>query len=387
MARARRETALAPTNNRVVTIGEVMDGEENQYVIPQVDIPPAVDELEEEEYEETMSDIDRVQAEVGGAAENSFVNAFRLVDKQEVYLARYPAKEFTLDRLRMEYGGGLFRIRGFCPRPPPHNGVRRFMSRDIRIEEPKVAPQADNAILSALAGLQSNFEKTLIGFAQVMQQQQRPVENSRKEMLEEMLMYKKLFGNDSAPIAPVQKDPLDELSKMLDMQQKLQALSGGGGGESSMMPMMLELVKPLIGPVVDQMKQQQQKSAPVTAPHPQLAQAVNPQSIEAPVPEDEMNQLKTFGKMILSAAKNNADTYTYANLILDNVPDEAIDQLLDDPQWFEKLSASIPEAAQHKPWFEKLHADIKEILTEPEEPGTSEENTSTGPLNVSDAKT
>lgn len=387
MARkAVRETNMQPTNNEIVTISEALNP---QYQVPTVNIPYAPDELEDPDYDEMMGEIDRVQSECGSASSEAFINAFRILDgKEEAFLGRFVAKEFSLDELRKEFGGGTFRIRGFCPKPPPQNGVRLFMNRVVRMEVPKkVEASQSDTVLSAIAAMQSNMEKMMLGFSEAIARAIKPPENNRMQILEEMKIMREMFTS-STPPAP-EKDVMGELDKMLSLQQKLQALSGGGEGGSSYMPLMLEMVKPLIGPVTQQL---QQKIVSSQNPIPQvptaLTQPVQPkEGIEKMSQADEMNQIKAFSSMLMLAAKNDMDTVTYANMVLDHVPPDAVDQLLDDPKWFDKLCNAVPEAKNHQPWFERLYSDIKEMLTEDENPGTSEEGVTGNNSNVLEQKT
>lgn len=72
-------------------------------------------------------------------------------------------------------------------------------------------------------------------------------------------------------------------------------------------------------------------------------------------------------ELILAQAKADNDPTTYAAMILDLAPAEKVAEFVGAADWWERLIALEPRAAQHREWFTELHGHLAQGLTLMEE--------------------
>lgn len=73
--------------------------------------------------------------------------------------------------------------------------------------------------------------------------------------------------------------------------------------------------------------------------------------------------------LLCQKAAAGADPTLYAEIVLDNVPDETLDMLLTrQPTPLDALIAEYPPAAQHREWFAQLIDTLMQAMTDEEEP-------------------
>lgn len=95
----------------------------------------------------------------------------------------------------------------------------------------------------------------------------------------------------------------------------------------------------------------------------QTGQPPQPQLTE----QDEMNlRLKMGLAFLVAQAEAGNDATTYADVVLDNVPDEALEALAKNENWFDELSAVEPKIRQHRQWFVTLMNEVREALKDEE---------------------
>lgn len=86
--------------------------------------------------------------------------------------------------------------------------------------------------------------------------------------------------------------------------------------------------------------------------------------------------LKMYLPQFIHLARAGADEETYANMILDHVPDAAVMQFVNRPDYMDYLASFDPAVREPviAAWFEKLRVKLMEFLTEPEIPGLNDVN-------------
>jgi len=394
--RATRETLAQPTNSRVVTLDEALNGEiRNSEVIST--LPYAQDKITpHDEYDEDDSDVERICAELGEDINRAFIKVYEVsndVNVPEADCFRCDASEWDtiIERIRRDFidrttGEGTYHLKGFKPQIDPDTGERLkrvclFMNRFIRVKVSKtwLSEQArklemgtsndllerrmdDNQkmMMQGMKDMQASFMQAI--------QTLTPKQESRLDMLKEMELMKSMFA---APVRE-ERDPLEVVEKMLAIKGKIELATGGG--EQSYLPYIVEMAKPMI----EGLKQQQAAqpaTQPVAQPEPQAGGV-------------DMNNIaiKMMLTSVLKAATNDADPYAYANLILDNAPDEVVEQILTAPNWFEQLCVIEPKAAHYKTWFINVRQEMVNLTTD-EQPDNATPTETSIPTNVPNAKT
>jgi DNA-binding FrmR family transcriptional regulator len=369
MAKARR---IQATGNDVITLGDALDGREYEVnVQPGEDEPHEIDEVIDQEYDS----IQQVRMQLGEAPDSATIHIYRVreVRKNEAWLFETTPGEFKQERILQEYGAGLYRVIGTWPKGSGRRGL--FINRLITVEEPlggivrKVEQPSDNKeVMVAIAAMQSGFEKAMLAIAGAIQSnaQVQPKE-TETDFLNKMLVYQKLF----TPATVAQSDPLESISKILALKNQLDLL-GGGNGESSIMPTLLTMAKPIIEGLTAQQTQQKINAQALPLQHP--IEPIPPQESEPMNPMVAM-----YIKTLISAAEKQSDPGVYAELILDQMPDNMLDDLLNDKHWFDKLSHAVPAIKPHEAWFKSVHENMVELTTDPED-DTSESIESTEPI-------
>jgi hypothetical protein len=241
-----KATLRSPTNNDVISIGDVLDG-----VTP--NLPAGFDEssADEDIVEEELMDIDRVKLQCGEAPESAMLTILKVyeVRKKEAWLFDCAVSEFRMERLE-RYGSGQYRITGIWPKGMNRRGY--FMNRLIHIQVDEKAKPAESNNSDVLVAIQAMGESLKAGFLGLVGAMQANVVKPESETswLQKMAMYKELFAT-----APQQQhDPLQSLDKLLDVKLKLDSLGGGGVGESSIMPTLLSMAKPIVEGIAEQQR-------------------------------------------------------------------------------------------------------------------------------------
>lgn len=333
-----------PTNAQVTSIGEQLG--DDVEIDGVNDLPPASDDLGDTA--DLFNDVERVCAEVGSTTDAATINIFRVDElrkKADAFLMSTTPKEFSLERILFEYGGGSYRIRGYHPRE--YGGVKFFINRIVVLEEPKrridapavSGPNLD-AVITAINEMNRQNREAILSIVT----SQKPTE-SRSDFLKELLVMKELFATHSEP-SP--QNPLAMLKDLLEMQTSMKALSGDGGDGNSMMSVLGLKLMDKLGDLAAMHK----ASPPVlTAPTLNVPDAVS----------DEEKQMKQMLDAIIAAATAKADVGFWADAVYDQAPDDVLDDLLLNPKWFDKFSkldARLPPLAS---WFAQLGDRVREI--------------------------
>ena len=325
-------------------------------------------------------------ADLGGATDAK-VNVYKAQkgSRDMAYVGSYEAADFSLDSLKLEYGGGSYRIH-----------VRRdgqlVANRLLTIAElrnpmiPPPAPQVNPADL--IATMQQGFatlgQSLLQGMAQMIPPPQPA--KSTQEMLQEMLTMKQLLApaHEAAPV-----DQFAIFRQGMELAAQMQPREGDVGTNE----VMLEAIKslgPVLGSAIQKPAFNPQIAGPgVVPPAPQLpapqfmpqpAQHAEPQP-QPPEGSDMSLQEKLFFNTVIAAANADADPATYSALVLDLLGNDQALRLVSLPDWFEQLVAREPRAFAHKPWFEEMRENIY-LLTETPLPGISENNSEPGTIHA-----
>jgi hypothetical protein len=316
--------------------------------------------------------------------------------------------EFSLDdlltRIRDEYGGGTYRIRVF-------SGGRFVVNRNIDVAAPIKKPETLQPLAPA-AQSQDRFAEVLM----TMQENTRAmIEGLRDQQIQsaqnmqETLLRIMEVSNRAGPT----QSPTDFLG-ILTLAKELFANKGGGdmkafldgvkfardgGGDGDSNPV-TEMVKGLAAPLMalansaqvganHQPPMQPQRLpapvapiapavAPVAPAQPQVISAENlPASEQSQTGAEEAGQqfakqladFSPYVNMLLAAAAVDASPDTYADMILDLMPEEQIFALIEDDQKFEQFMQFVPAAnSELRPWFDALRATLLRFIAEMNEP-------------------
>ena len=303
------------------------------------------DDIEEAIFDEFTIDNEKTESEkkVDAFADalkddpNSFVNVSRQLlggNSPMEFVGRYPADKYDFGELlalmQEKYGPGDYRFMLYAKGKLRANKLFSI-----------AAPKKDH--FDARNYKNSDNADSMRILAQMMEQQTRMIMdalkggNSRKEWLEEMTMYKTLFGgNDN-------KSALTELQNSINMLETLGIEVGGKKEEESIFPQLIEKVGDVIKTASEQQTQYQN--------NPQQRQGNNMGFF-----------LKMGMKQLLQGAARNSDPGVYAQLIIDNLPEEKIREFFTEQGALEKVMNFEPKLRNFKPWVVLLGEHVKAIL-------------------------
>jgi hypothetical protein len=267
-------------------------------------------------------------------------------------------EEFSPMTLQNEFGGGTFRIHVRA------NG-QLLANQELKVAAPQVTRHQPD-MLSPIQGQINALAETMRQMADAMRTPPPP-QQSRADMIQEMMMMKELFG--TAPAARA-ADPLDQLDKIMGVHARLSELTGNAPAQKpDNMAALWDAAKtflPMIAAAAQQRPpapMQNHQAAPM-APMP--VQANLPHAAEeTPPPHDEGAEMfKMYLAMLIEKAKGNSDPTGYAHIIIDSITDDQINQLLAPENWLEILAAVNPNVMQCREWFTELREIVFELLRE-----------------------
>ena len=319
-----------------------------------------------------------VIADLGGPGVDAKVNVYQLDgNRNRAFVRSFLPAEFSLEAIQSEYGPGDYEIhvrkdgklatrkvmRVAAPKNPQPNSMQVLPPA---VETGKIIETMQNGFKE----MGAMFANALAGMAAI-----QPKPKTTREMLEEMTMMREIMGGNNQP--QQQNDPLKVIELAASLAEKITPRTGEpGAGE-----IILEALKNF-GPILSQ-AQQSRPALPMIPAHsgpvpdaPQIPvhngpvpDAAQLQANPVPSENDEMSIAKRmYLNLLVSNAAANNDPTTYANLMLDVAGEVAALEFANAPDWFERLCAEEPRAAQHRPWFEELRGMVLE-LTKPENTG------------------
>lgn len=314
-------------------------------------------------------------AQIGDDESNAKVYVYKIDSKTktDVFAFETTPAEFAtggLTEIGKRYGGGDYRVRVYA------NG-RVVTHKRIAIMEQKETPQS--APLNIAADLQGLFAQQqsamLEGFKMLAESLKPAPQAPAPSMLEQMEAFARmqaLMGGNRQQSGPDFGQLLEILKQGMEM--------GRGAGEQSMLDVLMRGIE-TFGPAITEAV----KTGAVAQPAPMMQQ--HAPAIAAPVPaiqtaaptnEDEMGilrnaMLKQSINFLVNQAKADNDPETYANMVMDQMDENALKDFINRPDWLDFLAqfnadVKLPAVSE---WFGALRSIIIEFLTIPPESGTS----------------
>ncbi|HEY6018366.1 MAG TPA: hypothetical protein VIY48_00240 [Candidatus Paceibacterota bacterium] len=328
----------------------------------------------DDDEEDDVTSLNKVLDELGSeGSEGGFVTVFREMPtrtgakREDEYIDRFDAGEFTLAELKDKCGPGRYKISVYRP-----GGKGLATRKTINIAgsplpaSVPVTASSGNSDIQALVGVMVNgFEN--LGKLIVAS---RPAETSRSDMLKELVVMKDLFSPGGGQQQPQQNyNPVEMMRLGMEMAQ------GGGESNNTWVDKMINTLSPLLmGAVAAGQAAPVRVAAPVrptlSAPVQQHEPApANPAPVNPPAGEEEpMNMmLKAYLKMMLSAAAQNAPVEGYADQVINLLSDEQmveVETMLRADDWLARLTNLVPQAPSHAEWFTRLRNTILQYLDE-----------------------
>lgn len=334
-----------------------------------------------EEIPETATD--RVSAMLATASglERSELKVYRLNQGTLEYCKGYKPDQFedgNFDMLREQFGPGEYEMRLYGPHPVTkkfgvRNQVRIKFAHQTEIKHSEL-PSGLAQVLGTIAQGQAQMLDALVQMKQ--QPQKDPMEEMTK-MLGMMTMMRQAMGMDgqqsragssiSEIVGAIRelRSAADEVSPQREEPETMMA----------MLPKVLDIVSAGMGKAQAQAQPEQpQDFQPVQLPpsfyQPEQSSQPVPEAPAVPAPgpipqnqqpqtEDEVNHLKYIFKLrsylsaLVDFAVKLAPAETTAQFVVDKLPDELI-EIMELPNWFEQLAQVAPEVKKHEEYLRKV---------------------------------
>lgn len=334
--------------------------------------------------------LSRLLTELGESSQRANIIVYKVERqggaKKDVRLFETTPAEFSWSEIQAEYGGGDYRVMVYRTYRDADDVRDRYgvsSNKMYSIAAPRkkdlpalgAAPQSGNDIAAAIAAAMRPVLETQ---AQLMTMiSGGGAGGSRKAMLEEMQMMAGIIRPAGA--APVESDPLAQLSRLMKMSAEVRAL-GGDGGDGGGDPGMLAMNKAieLLANIFAQRAQQPTASVQsLPAPAPAVASgqadsaagAGGSGSAGAQPEAADMNRIqnsifRSYLEIANTAASTGAPVDTYADLVATHAPDDVLNTLEHDPEWFAALVKIHPGVSPYGAWYGQLRVKVLEYLAE-----------------------
>jgi hypothetical protein len=336
-----------------------------------------------------------------GEESRAMVKIYR-VEKGETdaLLEEVEPSGFEFIHFARKHGRGTYRIKVYAPNEfgKPVMKVNKLERYAGAVDAAIIPAQADGstAVMELAKTMLQGFEK--LG-ALIVQTQTPAVDPAaqRRAMLEEMALMRDMF----APAASIQ--PVQSMESMMALfRQGLEMGQGMTGEPAEGMAGFMQAIKPLVEPlgrIVENITAKQAMTP--AAPRAALAAPVARPDVAAPgSPATEYQQEATtqesndmnlaalkyrpfkqyIDQLVATVERNpNTDPYAYACMILDNLPDDALNVILADDKLIDNFASIAPGVTTHRAWFDDLAKELHD-LTKPEEPDTVASNVPDKPI-------
>ena len=280
-----------------------------------------------------------------------------------------PAELPLLKRLRDGYCKDKEKGSRFEARVYRNNRIYRRIP--ILIDPPDEAvkhepeKQSDLATLvAALAAQQQQmFAQLKDTILQVVGKPVTPPPSQMDMMMQTVTLMKgmKDVMGGNQPVAQ-QSDPKEYIDVLLRGMEMGRENSSSG---SSMTDVLRDAVKAI--PLLTQMNSPAMPRQRPPQPAPSITPPVDPKEPEIENVNINDAMIKHYIGVLVQKAQQDSDPALYADFILDNAPDNIIEQYLMREDLIDTLNKIDPRVLIHKEWFMELRNHLHEALTAPDE--------------------
>jgi hypothetical protein len=364
-------------NGQPITVWEnATTGE--QRVVPQ-GIHPAqqplaeVVRIEPDQEDTDESATDRVATLLRRAADEG-ADQLRVYRKRQGHLdwcETYTPEQFEdgdLPMLRDSFGPGDYELRLYGRHPKTGKyGIVAKSSVTIA-QALKTAPDArrDDGLAQVLATI-AEGQRAMLQALTERPQQKDPTEEMTK-MLGLMVTMRQAMGIDAQPRSQI-TEIVSAIRELREASEEINPEKENSDTLLGALPGVLEVVKQGMA-----QQQAQPQPLPLVELPPSMAQAPAPQVQPEATPTEEPDmynplallQLKAYLKTLLNMAASKKPVEQGAQFVYDKLPDEIVELMALD-NWFELLAEVAPDCTLHKDWLQQVRDKALGMFDEGEE--------------------
>lgn len=276
---------------------------------------------------------------------NSYINIMRqpMGGRNTMeFVARYEADLFDyggmMAHIQKMYGGGEYRIMAYAQGRLKGNKlvtIAHTLKADV---------VNDNSPMTAVLNQLAEMQRQMLEIAR----EKQTGGGSRREMLEEMMLYKQIFAGEKSGNGI--KDVLDTLGGLKDLGIDI----GLGGEKESNWGDLAEKFLPIATMAMTPQQPRMMRPNPIPP-------NVRPQQPQQPA-GNNMNMFVKMGvAQLVNAASKNADPANYAGMVVDNISEDVLKQFFNSPD-LNFLKAINPNVGKFEPWFVELGEHVKAMI-------------------------
>lgn len=287
-------------------------------------------------------------------------------------------REFSIDALGNEYGGGRYRVRVY-------HGKKYVWGKTFGIADvvrPRVRDNPPTTPTTPVTTGDPTLTAILNKLIDKIETLQKPTTDPMKDGLaiaKQLVEFSAALGGGRAGGGID-----DDLARAEKLANLAKTLGGGGGGhddDDSDTVKVLKAAKEIGLPVIDTLKEaislkreelarsRPTASAPAAAAAP-AAPATPETTADLGVQPVWIQELSRFLPQAIADAQSGAPAISFAAFMLDRMTDDTYDHVVDfaeKPDAAESLVKLVPALAPHRAWVDDLLASVRQIAKEAED--------------------
>lgn len=292
-----------------------------------------------------------------------------LTKGEEANVKRCSPEEYDLHATAMEYGSGKYRIRVYVR---VQTGQR--VLKGNKVISWLLSPTEERERTARLEGEKTSNYVTKDDLETILSRVIAQVKVNAPPPVDQMALIKTVLEMSAAfrqpePAQPA-VNPLDYLKIGIELAGKAATnekpeISEVGSNQNDVFITMMEQFGPTFAAVMQERMKNPAQAAPALLPAPATAPAqekteIDQQSVE----EAGMEQMKMGLAFLVMQAQAGNPVETYAELIIDNVPEDTLQVLITSPDPVTELAKVDPNIDQFREWFTELIDSVKKILSD-----------------------
>lgn len=277
-----------------------------------------------------------------------------------------PPADYDLDALAKRHGSGRYRLKVYVKTDAGNFGLRInrvFPYRLSADEDARLRAIRSGEISPSVPQGAFSLETIVAAIKAALPAPAAPAANNLG-MLKEVAEIVRTLAPQPSLVAPQPAfNPLEVFRIAAQMTSEREPIERGVNASGT--DVFLRLID-RFGPIFERVLQTQgQPGQPSALPAPGATPSAEASGAQPsqPSPENEaVLKLKMgLGFLVMQAQAGN-EPETYADVVLDNVPEEDLKKFLASPDPVGYLAGIVPDIAKHRPWFDKLIAEVRGAL-------------------------
>ncbi len=288
-------------------------------------------------------------------------------DGEEAKIWKGEAEQYDLDALARKHGSGKYRLKVYVSTERGNFGIkinRVFTYRLSAEEDARLRAIRSGEVVPNNSGVpQQSLTVEMIVAAVRAAMPAAPVQNNLGMMKEIADIVRTLAPVPVQAVAAPQINPIDMMRLFVDLRRD-DGDNEAPRGKSTSTDVFMKLIDKFAPAFVAA------SMTPGAAQLPAMAGNETPgaaQAVPAAPEEDALLKLRMGISYLVAQAKKQADPQTYADVVLDTVPEDELRVLMQLPDPIAFLSQHNTEVAAYRPWFTELMKEVKAELDAPED--------------------